>query len=337
MTSEIKINFYDEILTLKIDKKPYIEFKSEIAKKYGVNTTDVDEFISYYFDPLKIKYFLRNEDDYNLMIDAMKKFSITLFLEIHEESKLFKQQTNNLNSNNNLTTNIPITTNNNAFSEKLKNEILEKERLLKETIQREKVEIQRKKEEIKKKLDDEHKKKKLEELRKKKLLAEQENEELRKKEKNELENQVSKLMTDNIELIKKTLIDNTINQSVFMLDKQKDKRLQMSQSGNVHNNITCSGCGVSPIVGIRFSCGIVNDFHLCESCEFFLGSEHPYPLLKYYNTNQAKSQIKLVLEETDNNEFMKNFNKDFNNSCELTEEKPKEESFILIEELNKMK
>jgi len=46
----------------------------------------------------------------------------------------------------------------------------------------------------------------------------------------------------------------------------------------VHHGITCDGCEINPIVGIRYKCSVLPDYDLCEKCEVTKG--HPHPLLK---------------------------------------------------------
>lgn len=52
------------------------------------------------------------------------------------------------------------------------------------------------------------------------------------------------------------------------------------EEDDVHQNVTCDGCGVNPIKGIRFKCSVCPDFDLCSTCES--GSDHStqHPLLK---------------------------------------------------------
>lgn len=329
MSNEIKINFYEEIIVLNILNKAYKDFKQEISKRYGIEVADVNELTIYYFDLDKVKYFIKNENDYNILIGLSKKFTATVFLEIHEESRLFKNQGGgNPFSVTNSSSNIS--------AEKLRLEILEKEKLLKDTIEKERLEIQKKKEEAKRKMDEENKKKKLEELRRKKQLMEKEEEERKRKEKEELESEVSRLMNENIDKIKKAMIESTVNQSLNIVDKQLEKRLEMSKCKDVHYNYTCTGCGMSPIVGIRYSCGISTDFHLCENCEYFIGETHPYPLLKYRSNKQGGLKIKMIIEGSNTNKNT-NFNNDFNNNFNFGTNKDKTDDCVLLEELNKVK
>jgi len=55
---------------------------------------------------------------------------------------------------------------------------------------------------------------------------------------------------------------------------------EAKEEDEVHHNVACDGCGVSPIKGIRFKCSVCPDFDLCAKCE--VGSEHSqqHPLLK---------------------------------------------------------
>jgi len=51
---------------------------------------------------------------------------------------------------------------------------------------------------------------------------------------------------------------------------------------NVHTNIRCDVCNISPIVGVRYQCTVCSDFDLCASCESKPAS-HPidHPLVKH--------------------------------------------------------
>jgi hypothetical protein len=61
----------------------------------------------------------------------------------------------------------------------------------------------------------------------------------------------------------------------------------------VHTHVTCDGCGVHPIVGIRYKCSVREDYDLCEACE--ARQQQPYPMLKIYRPEQAPAAIVCVL------------------------------------------
>ena len=46
----------------------------------------------------------------------------------------------------------------------------------------------------------------------------------------------------------------------------------------VHEYITCDGCQMSPLCGIRYKCTMCHDFDLCANCEETLN--HPHPFIK---------------------------------------------------------
>jgi len=43
----------------------------------------------------------------------------------------------------------------------------------------------------------------------------------------------------------------------------------------VHENVSCDGCGVYPIKGIRYKCSVRKNFDYCSICEERLPHEHP--------------------------------------------------------------
>jgi len=46
----------------------------------------------------------------------------------------------------------------------------------------------------------------------------------------------------------------------------------------VHSNVTCDGCGQSPIVGTRYKCTVTPDYDLCAECE--PNHNRSYPMIK---------------------------------------------------------
>jgi hypothetical protein len=134
-----------------------------------------------------------------------------------------------------------------------------------------------------------------------------------------------------MERLKKTLIDNTVNQSLQIVDKQMEKRLQSSQCKEVHLGYSCSGCGLTPIIGVRYTCGVVTDFSLCENCEMLIGDSHPYPLLKYRNTKQGNTKLKIIIEQPSNQKKV-----DSNNNKNNLKNSDKDDDCILLEDFNKI-
>ena len=46
------------------------------------------------------------------------------------------------------------------------------------------------------------------------------------------------------------------------------------ESEVVHTGVECDGCGMNPIVGLRYKCSVRKNFDYCAKCEERLGSEH---------------------------------------------------------------
>lgn len=56
-------------------------------------------------------------------------------------------------------------------------------------------------------------------------------------------------------------------------------REELGQTQPVHSNFTCDGCGVHPIVGVRYNCTVCRNFDFCETCE--AKTEHAHPFIKH--------------------------------------------------------
>jgi len=97
---------------------------------------DVDELIIYFLDRTNDKLSIINENDYSQALAYQRNeiklnlnFVLNIFLEVSEKSKLYQREF----EASKLCTSIPLTEDNDAkIKEQLKNEILEKERQLKE-------------------------------------------------------------------------------------------------------------------------------------------------------------------------------------------------------------
>jgi len=59
---------------------------------------------------------------------------------------------------------------------------------------------------------------------------------------------------------------------------QEEVQKAIEPKTTVHHGVTCDGCGVNPIPGIRYKCFVCPDFDYCEKCEDSI--EHPHPFIK---------------------------------------------------------
>lgn len=63
-----------------------------------------------------------------------------------------------------------------------------------------------------------------------------------------------------------------------------------------HKSVACDGCGVSPIIGIRYKCCICKNFDFCEICEERLNHAHPF--IKLLSPDNAPTAIIAGLNES---------------------------------------
>jgi len=59
--------------------------------------------------------------------------------------------------------------------------------------------------------------------------------------------------------------------------------------------VECDGCGMAPILGVRYKCSICKDFDYCATCEERKGHEHAF--LKITDPKQAPKAIIAVVDE----------------------------------------
>lgn len=58
--------------------------------------------------------------------------------------------------------------------------------------------------------------------------------------------------------------------TVFNKEKgSPTQRPEKQSSMIVHKGTLCDNCGISPIIGSRFSCVICQNYDLCDQCENF--------------------------------------------------------------------
>ena len=89
---------------------------------------------------------------------------------------------------------------------------------------------------------------------------------------------------------------NRITEECFAgeIDEVEDEK-DKEDKETVHNGIKCNLCGDENIEGIRYLCGVCNNFNLCQKCEKVSGERHNHPLLKIRNPQYAPLSFKCKL------------------------------------------
>jgi len=59
-------------------------------------------------------------------------------------------------------------------------------------------------------------------------------------------------------------------------DELSKPEMTAEEAEQVHEGVACDGCGVSPIVGIRYKCSVRKNYDLCAKCEDRLEHEHAF-------------------------------------------------------------
>merc|ERR1712070_1215656 len=52
-------------------------------------------------------------------------------------------------------------------------------------------------------------------------------------------------------------------------------KIRVPERKDIHHNVACDMCNVSPIIGVRFKCTVRPNFDLCETCEAKDPEQHP--------------------------------------------------------------
>ena len=66
---------------------------------------------------------------------------------------------------------------------------------------------------------------------------------------------------------------------------------------NEHSKVICDGCGMKPIVGVRYKCTVCKNFDYCENCEKTLGEAHQHPFLKIRKPELTPVQIQCYVNQ----------------------------------------
>ena len=81
------------------------------------------------------------------------------------------------------------------------------------------------------------------------------------------------------------------------LKGKNDQNLLVDHDGPVHNDVTCDGCGMYPIVGCRYKCAICPNFDFCEKCEKKFHREHSHPMIQIPSPEMKLYSVKCNLKD----------------------------------------
>jgi hypothetical protein len=109
-------------------------------------------------------------------------------------------------------------------------------------------------------------------------------------------NAIKNLIRQELETAVPGIFDKLMNESEEKPKNAAAADIEESKEPLVHHEgVQCDGCGVSPIVGIRYKCAVCKDFDYCAKCEESLGHDHPF--LKIRKAGGTPSMIITVLNE----------------------------------------
>ena len=118
-------------------------------------------------------------------------------------------------------------------------------------------------------------------------------------------------------------VENFCNSSFKELFGKYMNLKNSNQEVQSHARVSCDGCNLTPITGVRYMCSVCNNFDLCASCEAKgLHSEHP--MLKIRKPHQAPHS------------FVCQFKGDSNYQPRFSDEKPKEANDQILRNTEKL-
>lgn len=285
------LNFYDECKTV-YTPATFTELKHLTAISYSLDISDANELVFKYKDNENDIITVSNDDDYALALTSVTK--LDFIIEISETSKLFKS----IFEKSRIAVN-PV--------ENLQKEIEEKEKQLRELLEKEEAVRKEKEEELRlqKKREEEAKIKIEEELKIAEERRQKEKEASQKKEA-ELkidETEIAKMVAKSLEDMKESIINKIVSETVSAIKKTEVKEKQKV----VHSSVTCDGCKVYPIVGIRYKCTVCHDFDYCESCEEKNSETHNHNFIKIKNPESFCHRIRGGEKRHEFKNMVKNF------------------------------
>ena len=90
---------------------------------------------------------------------------------------------------------------------------------------------------------------------------------------------IEKVISPEINEIQNEIIQKSVEVSKI----ERSNISRRSNCSTVHKKVRCDGCGMCPIIGVRYKCAVCQDFDFCENCESEKGDEHNHPFYKINN------------------------------------------------------
>ena len=276
------IVLYDEIKQIEQIPESYKDFLEIISNLYAINMDEIENLILEYTIDGK-KYILLNKDTYSSLYSSGKiESTINIYFSM-EESRAFKEDQEDPKNEEKHEEIINENINENK-NEKGNNEIksgeITKDMVIASIVKQVKENMQKSRILLKKKEEEEKRREEEERIR-------------REREEKGVSDQINNLITNKLNNLKNELVnDSLIKYSQLLSESQinlknlskgniYDENKEKIHSLEEHPEISCSECGVSPIVGNRYCCVYCPNLNYCEKCEEKNGFIHGHPLYKF--------------------------------------------------------
>jgi hypothetical protein len=277
----IIIAFYDEIKEIEQIPEKYEDFLEIISNLYAIDVKEIDNLILEYCIDGK-NYIILNKDTYSSLYSSGKTEStVNIYFSMEESKAYYQEAPKNEEKHEVIKNNKNINENGNEnINNEVKSGEITKDMVIASIVKQVKENMQRSKILLKKKEEEEKRREEEERIR-------------REKEEKGVSDQINNLITDKLNNLKNELINDSIIKYSQLLSESQINLKNMSKGNRYdenkekinsleeHPEISCSECGISPIVGNRYCCVYCQNLNYCEKCEEKNGFNHGHPLYKF--------------------------------------------------------